>query len=140
MLTEYSFHDNSGKAVEDAVINPSDQSGINFLSKEIVGADLSLLEYMPNATGNQPYDFKNKGSENRGSNISFDQFAYRGMPFGGLPGFEGSSDLTTFASARDFGNVAAGFVAGNNGLSWKEARLGFDALESYQQGAFNCVF
>lgn len=56
------------------------------------------------------------------------------MPFEGIAGF-GDQDgtVTTFASARDFGNVAAGFVAGNRGLSWGEARLGFDALESVQR-------
>lgn len=41
-----------------------------------------------------------------------------------------------FGSARDFGNMAAGVVAGRNGLSWGQARVGFDALESYQRGAF----
>lgn len=40
------------------------------------------------------------------------------------------------ASARDVGNFGAGYIAGSNGLGWAEARLGFDALQSKQQGAF----
>jgi hypothetical protein len=47
---------------------------------------------------------------------------------------DGSTE--TFASARDIGNVAAGYMAGNNGLSWSSARTAFDARESYQQGKF----
>ncbi|KAA0229733.1 hypothetical protein EDS67_10815 [candidate division KSB1 bacterium] len=39
-----------------------------------------------------------------------------------------------FGSARDFGNIGAGIVAGRKGLSWEQARLGFDALESWQRG------
>ena len=53
------------------------------------------------------------------------------MPFEGVTGF-GNQDgkTTTFASARDIGNVAAGYVAGKSGLSWGGARNGFDLLES----------
>ena len=37
-----------------------------------------------------------------------------------------------FGTARDVGNYAAGYVAGKNGLTWLEARLGFDAYQSYK--------
>lgn len=50
-LTEYSFLDDAGHAVVGAVINPSDNTGINFLNRDIIGGDLSLLNYMSNATG-----------------------------------------------------------------------------------------
>jgi len=36
------------------------------------------------------------------------------------------------SSARDIGNMAAGYIAAKNGLSWKESRFGFDFLESFQ--------
>jgi len=57
---------------------------------------------------------------------------YRGMPVNGVKGLD--CGKPTFASGRDIGNLAAGFIAGRKGLSWGEARLGFDALESRQNG------
>lgn len=137
-LTEYSFLDESGKGVKGAVINPGDKSGVNFLNTEIVSKNLGLVEYMPNATGGETYDFKARGIEDRPEEMTADQYRYRGMPFEGVANF-GNQDgaVLTFASARDIGNVAAGFVAGDNGLSWVNARAGFDALETYQQGSLS---
>jgi len=137
MLTEYSFHDDDGNAVKGAFLNPGDRSGINFMNKEIVGQDPSLISYMPNATGGEKYDFKTRGMSDLPKGMSKSQFSYRGMPFEQVSGFGNQDGATiTFASARDFGNVGAGYVAGKNGLSWGMARLGFDALESGQQGGF----
>jgi RHS repeat-associated protein len=132
-LTEYSFLDDKGNGVKGAVINPSDKSGVNFLNNEIVNSNLDLLTYMPNAVGGEKYDFKTRDAEDRPIDMSSTEYSYRGMPFEGVDKF-GNQDgkTTTFASGRDFGNVAAGFVAGNNGLSWSMARAGFDLLESYQ--------
>jgi hypothetical protein len=47
-----------------------------------------------------------------------------------------TDNVTVIASARDIGNFGAGYIAGNNGLTWGTARLGFDALQSKQQGTF----
>ena len=41
------------------------------------------------------------------------------------------SDIA-YASARDIGNYGAGYIAGRAGMNWKTARIGFDALESFQ--------
>ena len=41
-----------------------------------------------------------------------------------------------FGSARDVGNYAAGYVAGKSGLYWIEARLGFDAYQSFKSRRF----
>lgn len=41
-----------------------------------------------------------------------------------------ATDTTNAAERGDVGNVAAGYVAGSNGLTWQEARAGFDALET----------
>ena len=57
---------------------------------------------------------------------------YRGMPVS-IPG-ENSSIYT---SARDIGNIAAGYVAGVNGFSWGESRLAFDAYQSYTNRSFD---
>jgi hypothetical protein len=39
-----------------------------------------------------------------------------------------------FASARDFGNAAAGYVAGTHGLSWEKAKWGVEKLENVTSG------
>jgi RHS repeat-associated protein len=133
-LTDRFFLDDNGKAVVGARINLSDKSGINFLNKEIIGnKELTLTGYMKNATGGMRYDFKTNGIENKPLDISNDQFKYRGMPVDGVPGL-GNGNIPTIASARDIGNVGAGYVAGDNGLTWQGARLGFDGLQSYQEG------
>jgi RHS repeat-associated protein len=137
-LTDYSFLKDDGTAVKGAVINPNDKSGADFLNKDIIGNDkLGLVDYMKNATGGEKYDFKTNGLANKPDEQSVTQYEYRGMSVEGVKGL-GNQDgsTTTYASARDIGNVAAGFVAGNNTLTWGQARLGFDLLESKQQGKF----
>lgn len=42
--------------------------------------------------------------------------------------------LLVYSSARDIGNIMAGYVMGNNGLLWRDVRKGFDWLESSQKG------
>lgn len=125
MLTEYSFHDNEGNAVLGAVIDPGDNSGQNFMDNEIIGDNPGLVHYMKNATGGKKYDFKTRGIDERPEGMNRTQYSYRGMKYNGK-----------FASGRDIGNMGAGYVAGRKGLSWGVARVGFDALESYQQGEF----
>ena len=132
MLTEYSFHNDSGKAVTDAIKDTNDMSGVDFLNIEIINNDeLVLDEYMANATGGETYDFKTRGDVPEG--MTETQHHYRGSLFQGVDGINGGT-TTTYASARDFGNVAAGYVAGKKGMSWGVARAGFDGLESYQEG------
>lgn len=41
--------------------------------------------------------------------------------------------IKTFASARDVGYLAAGFMAGVNGVSEPRTRFAFDLLESWQR-------
>jgi len=124
-LTSHSFMDSNNAGVVGATINLSDGSGQKFIDNEIIAANLNLIEYMPNATGGQSLDFKTRNINSRPKGMSRDQYVYRGMLFDGK-----------IASARDLGNYAAGYVAGDNGLSWSTARMGFDGLESYQQGKF----
>lgn len=132
MLTEYSFHDNDGNAVKGAAIDPGDRSGIKFMNDELIIPKVLLFNYISNAKGNQLYDFKTRGINKRGS-LTQSQYVYRGMPFEGVKHFgDQDAGITTFASARDFGNVGAGYIAGVNGLGWNTARLGFDGLETWQ--------
>lgn len=75
---------------------------------------------MANAYGNRKYDFKSRGD------------AYRGMTV---------KDSTTgekvYASARDIGNIGAGYIAGINGIPYQASGLAFDALESLQVRQFS---
>jgi hypothetical protein len=140
-LTEYSFHGENGQAIVGAVINPNDTSGIDFLNNEIINnSNLNTVSYATNATGGKPYDFKRRdenGNPLPKKDLRYEgtQYHYRGVLFQGVDGFSQGSDggTPTFASARDIGNVAAGYVAGKAGMSWKTARIGFDGLETVQE-------
>ncbi|UUC46715.1 hypothetical protein [Flavobacterium cerinum] len=134
-LTEYSFLDEQGNGVVGAQIDGSDVSGINFLNQEIINnSELTIFNYMPNAVGGADYDFKTRDVNDRPEGMSRNQYSYRGMLFQNVDGFsQGNNGTTVFASARDFGNVAAGYVAGNAGQPWRVSRLGFDGLQSWQE-------
>ncbi len=41
--------------------------------------------------------------------------------------------MIVYASARDVGNYAAGYIAGKSGMNWKTAIAGFDALQTVQK-------
>jgi RHS repeat-associated protein len=140
-VTDHSFLSDNGKAVVGATINLSDKSGQNFLNNLMGDKKLGLFSYMNNAKGGQKYDFKSTGPNGevnwmKGNVAQGDQaaYTYRGGTVDGVPGLSGGDGLPTIASARDIGNIGAGFVAGSNGMSWSDARLGFDALQSKQQG------
>jgi hypothetical protein len=83
---------------------------------------------MWNATGGKIYDFKERGIENRPKGMTEIQYRYRGMPIKESDG----SGYRVYTSARDVGNIAAGYMAGRKGLLWEEARFGFDGLETLQ--------
>ena len=125
-LTAYSFFGDDGKVIKDAIINPNDQSGQKFIDDEIISQNPNILSYMPNAVGGKKYDFKTRDIEKRSEGMTKTQYKYRGMPFKNADG------ETVYASARDIGNYGAGYIAGKTGLDWSSARMGFDALESYQ--------
>ena len=127
MLTEYSFHNEDGSAVVGANIDLSNQSGQNFFNNEIT--NVGLFEYIGNAKGTEPLDFKHKGLSDRAEGTTVKQHHYRGMSFNGK-----------IASARDIGNYAAGYVAGKHGFDWSFSRFGFDALETKQvKGTWNTI-
>jgi RHS repeat-associated protein len=134
-LTDHSFLGDDGKVVKGATINLSDKSGADFLNKKIIGdKGLTLLGYITHATGGKEYDFKTNGIQDRPQGESVSQYEYRGMSVSSVPGLGDNSGVPTIATARDIGNAGAGYVAGDNGLTWNEARLGFDGLQSKQDG------
>ena len=111
----------------DATIDPSDNSGNIFLTKMFTETP-SLIEYIDKARTGREYDFKvTNGTPKPIENIN----KYRGMPVS-IPG-ENSSIYT---SARDIGNIAAGYVVGVNGFNWVDSRIAFDAYQSYTSSKF----
>ena len=121
--TATSFYDSdTEKWAEGSLIDPNDNSGKDFLASM---DGVSVVEYMDKARTNHEWDFKvtngtpgvkytNKTDISRGMPVS--------MTADGQP---------VYASARDVGNMAAGFVAGRNGLSWGATRFGCDLYQSY---------
>ena len=106
------------------IIYPNDMSGQTFLGK-IFGNKISLADYMQNAHGKELYDFKHS---NGTIDVSDDgQNMYRGMPFG-----KNQNGEIMYSSARDIGNIAAGYIAGSNGISWGATRIACDFLQSWQ--------
>lgn len=69
------------------------------------------------------YDFKKTNGEPGRK----DAIPYRGMPI-----IEADGNVV-YASGRDIGNIAAGYVASTHFLGWKTSRFAFDLLESYQK-------
>jgi hypothetical protein len=86
----------------------------------------NLLEYMYHARNSCKYDFKaTNGTDSEIQNID----PQRGMPIG-----SNSDGSVTYASARDVGNMAAGYIAAKNGISWQAARKAFDKYQGGPEG------
>ena len=123
-----SFYNSDGNAGWMGTINTQDNNGGKFLSENIFGNKMTLDEYMANASLGEKYDFKSIGVS---SNMTEDEkihHYYRGTNIGTKDG------VAVYTSARDVGNIAAGYVAGSNGISWKEARIAFDLKQRGFEG------
>ena len=119
-----SFYDSDKQAwAIGSTINPKDRSGESFLSYIIKKRPPLFNDYMINARNSGLYDFKiSNGTTTKaddGNNI------YRGMPIGFT-----ASGKTLYTSARDVGNIAAGYIAAINGMTWEASRLAFDGYQS----------
>ncbi len=128
-----SFYDSDANNGEGAwaigaVINPKDRSGLDFINNIRLNTP-GNLEYAMNAYGNQKYDFK----VSNGLSPSSPYYQRRGDHYRGVM-MGNSEGLPIFTSARDLGNIVAGYVMGFNGMPWSLARIGFDALQSLQVG------
>ncbi len=122
--TMTSFY-NSDQSKWSGTINPDDESGIQFLS-EIMGENSpNIVEYMWNARNEKKYDFK----ETNGTETQKGFNHYRGMPIS-----TSENGTVTYASARDVGNMAAGYIAAQNGISWGAARWAFDLYQGRPEG------
>ena len=113
---------NSDTGQWGGTIDPGDTSGQEFLT-DIMNNPPTLDEYMANAGNGKQYDFKvTNGTPNEIPKINI----YRGMPVGVT-----QDGQTVYTSARDVGNIAAGYMAAINNMSWDIARLGFDAYQIF---------
>ena len=123
-----SFYDSDNHAwKEGSIINPMDASGYDFIS-ELIQSDPSLIEYILKARTNHAYDFKaTNGTRSKIQGID----VYRGMPIA-----INSDGTTIYSSARDIGNMIAGYIAGSKGLTWWMARMGFDAYQSIAEKGY----
>lgn len=109
-----------------SIIDINDRSGDKFLEEIISNNPPMIDDYMMNARNNKPYDFKVTNGTNspiKGIDI------YQGMPVG-----ENGKGQTIYTSARDIGNIAAGYVAGVNGMSWEASRIAFDSYQGGMEG------
>ena len=120
-LSPFSFYNcDNGEWSVGSKINPYDNSGKKFLSIFFLQQE-SLTDYVldKGRTG-QLYDFKKTNAAYPIPNGSFKD-PYRGMPiFGGV-----------YASARDIGNFAAGYIAGSYKLPYWLTRIAFDAYQNH---------
>jgi hypothetical protein len=100
-------------------IDTKSVEGASFLVNKIYTNTPSLLKYAANW---EDYNFKSSGyDKSKGSPTNY---AYRGSEF--------SSDI--YASARDFGNIGAGYVAGRGELNWGGTKFIFERFQAKQNG------
>lgn len=125
--TMTSFY-NSDEEKWMGTIDTNDHSGMDFLS-DLMESDPELTDYMENAVGGEKYDFKRQGVDKDDDKYGNSIYYYRGTSLG-----KDSKGNTIYASARDVGNIGAGFIAGRNNMSWKASRAAFDALQTKQDG------
>ena len=118
-----SFYNSDEDKWENSIINPLDTSGKVFLRKIINNPN--IISYMDKARNNHEYDFK----VTNGTPGVKDVDKYRGMPIG-----KTKDGMTIYTSARDIGNIAAGYVAAVNGLTWELSRIGFDLYQGGIEG------
>ena len=122
--TPYSFYNHdTGRWAENSIIDLSDESGNSFLSIFYGNDRPNLFSYINNAGNNKMYDFKVTNGMTSPPKIPLDP--YRGMAIGTT-----TDGIKIIASARDIGNIAAGYEAGVNGINWFLARFAFDLYQT----------
>jgi RHS repeat-associated protein len=131
-LTMYSFYnadeqdgaDQTGwKGTIDTNSTESRDLVENFFKCE--AENISLPEYMANATDGKKYDFKRNGDPDNNDRENH----HRGSVWE-----ERVDGTKVYATARDAGNYSAGYIAGLKGLPYAAARAGFDGLELVKSG------
>ena len=114
--------DNGGRWQNGNIIDENDLSGNKFLSNIENNTPPLFDDYMINARNGKLYDFKETNGKINSSGYEY----YRGMPIG-----IAKNGQIVFASGRDVGNIAAGYVAAVNNMNWLESRVAFDTYQSF---------
>ncbi|WP_299156479.1 DUF6443 domain-containing protein [uncultured Tenacibaculum sp.] len=121
-LTTHSFVDEKNKAVKGAIIDTKSNEGQEFIDKEIIKDNPNVVSYMVKAYKvGQSLDFKSRDLDKSGKELKV--HAARGS----------MTKDGKMASARDFGNMAAGIVSGRAGISSSLAKIAFNALQGGQE-------
>ena len=124
--TVTSFYNSDTSSWEvGAIIRMNDYSGRDFLNL-MANLKIPLYWYMINAIPGGIFDFK-KTNGSFATIYNDTQDYYRGMPIGLT-----NNGNTIISSARDIGNIVAGYMAGVRGVTWGETRFACDILESIQ--------
>ena len=116
-LTTHSFVNEHNSAVVGAKIDTRSSEGQRFINEEIIGDHPNFITYGVKAYKvGTSLDFK---SRDLGNSASLLVHATRGS----------MTEDGKMASARDFGNMAAGIVAGRSGFTWTQANRAFEWLQ-----------
>ena len=105
------------------IIDMNDTSGIDFLNNIKNNPPPLFTDYIPNARNNHKYDFKATNGNGNGRDPSLKH--YRGMPIGYNFG-----NVPIIASARDIGNMTAGYMAAINGIPLGYTMTAFTVYQS----------
>ncbi|MEM9547809.1 MAG: SpvB/TcaC N-terminal domain-containing protein [Bacteroidota bacterium] len=138
--TMYSFYNDDAQDSEDqqgwkGTIDINSREGMDFFNSKIRNNEPGLFSYMWNATSGEKYDLKRL--DENGNQISEDDPRYDDRNYHHRGSYYNTDDNGNkiYASARDFGNYAAGYIAGVNNIGWGAARFAFNGLEWFSSGA-----
>ncbi|MBL0051180.1 MAG: RHS repeat-associated core domain-containing protein [Bacteroidetes bacterium] len=95
-------------------IDTRSTEGVDFLNDEIIDPMMIITDYLAQ---NKKMDFKSRGDQGTKSEQNANH--YRGSEY----------SKGVYASARDFGNIGAGIVAGMSDYSWPAAKAAFEFRE-----------
>jgi len=127
-IDSFYYADGPSKAtLSRGIIDTTSKEGADFLNNKIYSDTPSqeayIFTYM--LPGDSPYDFKKVGLIKKGMTVQdVADYTYRGSQI--YPG--------VYASARDFGNIGAGYVAGYNGSSLEASKFAFERFQALQKG------
>ena len=120
-LSPTSFYD-SDTDTWRGTLNPTDYTGQEFLNM-IENQEISVIEYASKAITNGQFDFKNNPQYQFNTNSDI----YRGMRIR-----DPQTNEIVYTSARDIGNIVAGYICGLNNISWFWTRIAFDGYNFYE--------
>ena len=127
-IDSFYYADGPSKAtLSRGIIDTTSKEGADFLNNKIYTDTPSRTAYIATYSpwlDTSSYDLKNVGAEKYAPGQERADYTYRGSQI--YPG--------VYASARDFGNIGAGYVAGYNGSSWEASKFAFERFQAFKSG------